>query len=45
MIHTVNERLAYAIDPAKMQNKALVSSFGCDLATAAAEMLLCKREY
>jgi hypothetical protein len=45
VIHTVNERLAYAIDPSKTQNKALVSSYGCDPATAAAEMLLCKREY
>ena len=45
VIHTVNERLAYAIDPSKTQNKALVSSFGCDSATAAAEMILCKREY
>ncbi|MHB8964281.1 MAG: relaxase/mobilization nuclease domain-containing protein, partial [Saccharofermentanales bacterium] len=45
VIHTVNERLAYAIDPSKTQNKVLVSSYGCDPATAAAEMLLCKREY
>lgn len=45
VIHTVNERLAYTINPSKTQNKALVSSYGCDPATAAAEMLLCKREY
>ena len=26
VIHTVNKRLAYAIDPSKTQNKTLVSS-------------------
>ena len=42
---TVHDRLAYAVNPAKTKNKLLVSAYGCDPSTAAAEMLLCKREY
>lgn len=43
--YTVHERLDYAMNPAKTRGGELVSSYGCDKATAAAEMLLCQKEY
>ncbi len=43
--NTVHERIAYAANPDKTNNGNYISAFGCDLAMAAAEMLLCKREY
>lgn len=42
---TVHTRIRYAINPDKTNQGNLVSSFGCDPKTAAAEMLLCKRQY
>ena len=42
---TVHTRTRYAINPDKTNQGNLVSSFGCDPKTAAAEMLLCKRQY
>lgn len=42
---TVHERLAYAMNPDKTEKGTLVSAFGCDSATAAAEMLLCKKQH
>lgn len=42
---TVHGRIRYAINPKKTNDGSLVKSFGCDPKTAAAEMLLCKREY
>lgn len=43
--HTVHMRIRYAINPKKTDNGTFVKSFGCDPKTAAAEMLLCKRQY
>lgn len=43
--YTVHERLDYAMNPAKTRGCELVSSYGCDKATAAAEMLLYQKEY
>jgi hypothetical protein len=42
---TVHTRIRYAINPDKTNQGNLVSSFGCDPKSAAAEMLLCKRQY
>lgn len=43
--YTVHERLDYAMNPAKTRSGELVIAHGCDKATAAAEMLLTKRNY
>lgn len=43
--YTVHERLDYAMNPAKTRGGELVTAYGCDKATAAAEMLLTKRNY
>jgi type IV secretory pathway VirD2 relaxase len=43
--YTVQERIAYAINPDKTNNGEYVSAFGCDPVTAAAEMLLCKKQF
>lgn len=43
--HTVHQRISYAVNPKKTNGGELVSAYGCDPATAAAEMLLCKRQY
>lgn len=43
--YTIHERLDYAMNPAKTRGGELVMSYGCDKATAAAEMLLTKRNY
>lgn len=43
--YTVQERIAYAVNPDKSNNMEYVSAFGCDPATASAEMLLCKKQY
>ncbi len=43
--HTVHERLSYAINPEKTNNRQLVKGYGCEPETAAGEMLLCKKEY
>ena len=43
--YTVHERLDYAMNPAKTRGGELVMAYGCDKATAAAEMLLTKRNY
>ncbi len=45
MAHTVQERLAYAMNPEKTNKGLLISAFGCDPATAVAEMLLCKKQH
>lgn len=42
---TVHDRIAYAVNPAKTDHGQWVIGYGCDPATAAAEMLLTKREY
>lgn len=42
---TIRERIAYAVNPAKTDHGQWVIGYGCDPATAAAEMLLTKREY
>ncbi len=42
---TIRERIAYAVNPAKTDHGQWVIAYGCDPATAAAEMLLTKREY
>ena len=42
---TIHDRIAYAVNPAKTDHGQWVIGFGCDPATAAAEMLLTKREY
>ncbi len=42
---TIRDRIAYAVNPAKTDHGQLVIAYGCDPATAAAEMLLTKREY
>lgn len=42
--YTVHERLDYAMNPAKTRGGKLVSFYGCDKATAAAEILLCQKE-
>lgn len=42
---TVNERLNYAMNPDKTQEQTLVTAYGCDAKTAAAEMLLCKASH
>lgn len=39
------ERVAYILNPAKTDGGRLVSANGCDPATAAAEMLLTRRQY
>lgn len=39
------DRIAYAVNPAKTDHGQWVITYGCDPATAAAEMLLTKREY
>lgn len=39
------ERVAYILNPAKTDGGRLVSAHGCDPATAAAEMLLTRRQY
>jgi len=43
--YTVHERLDYAMNPDKTRGGELVISYGCDKVTAAAEMLLTKRNY
>ena len=43
--YTVHERLDYAMNPAKTRGGELVMAHGCDASTAAAEMLLTKRNY
>ena len=42
---TIHDRIAYAVNPAKTDHGQWVIAYGCDPATAAAEMLLTKREY
>jgi len=42
---TIRDRIAYAVNPAKTDHDQWVIGYGCDPATAAAEMLLTKREY
>ncbi len=42
---TIQKRLGYTMDQAKTDHGVLIASFGCDPKTAAAEMLLCKRQY
>lgn len=42
---TIHDRIAYAVNPAKTDHGQWVFAYGCDPATAAAEMLLTKREY
>ena len=42
---TIHDRIAYAVNPAKTDHGQWVTAYGCDPATAAAEMLLTKREY
>lgn len=42
---TIYDRIAYAMNPAKTDHGQWVIAYGCDPATAAAEMLLTKREY
>ena len=42
---TIHDRIAYAVNPAKTDHGQWVIAYGCDPATAAAEMLLSKREY
>jgi len=42
---TIHDRIAYAVNPAKTDHGQWVTAYGCDSATAAAEMLLSKREY
>lgn len=42
---TIYDRIAYAVNPAKTDHDQWVIGYGCDPATAAAEMLLTKREY
>lgn len=42
---TIQDRIAYAVNPAKTDHGQWVIGYGCDPATAAAEMLLTKREY
>ena len=42
---TIRDRIAYAVNPAKTAHGQWVIAYGCDPATAAAEMLLSKREY
>jgi len=42
---TIHDRIAYAMNPAKTDRGQWVIGYGCDPATAAAEMLLTKREY
>ncbi len=41
----IHDRIAYAVNPAKTDHGQWVIGYGCDPATAAAEMLLSKREY
>lgn len=41
----IQDRIAYAINPAKTSHGQWVIGYGCDSATAAVEMLLTKREY
>ena len=43
--YTVHERLDYALNPNKTRDGELVTAYGCDLATAANEMMLTKYEY
>lgn len=43
--YTVHKRINYAINPAKTLCGELVTTYGCDPATAANEMLLTKRAY
>lgn len=43
--YTVHERLDYTTNPAKTRGGELVMAHGCDASTAAAEMLLTKRNY
>ena len=45
VVYTVHERLDYAMNPRKTRDGALLMAYGCDLATAANEMLLTKKEY
>ena len=42
---TIHDRIAYAVNPAKTDHGQWIMAYGCDPATAAAEMLLTKREY
>ncbi len=42
---TIHDRIAYAMNPAKTDHGQWVTTYGCDPAIAAAEMLLTKREY
>ena len=42
---TIHDRIAYAVNPAKTDHGQWVIGYSCDPATAAAEMLLTKREY
>lgn len=42
---SLTERVAYILNPAKTDGGRLVSAHGCDPATAAAEMLLSRRQY
>mgnify|MGYP000860164352 FL=1 len=42
---TIRDRIAYAVNPAKTDHGQWVIAYGCDPTTAAAEMLLTKREY
>lgn len=41
----IHDRIAYAVNPAKTDHGQWVIAYGCDPATAVAEMLLTKREY
>lgn len=42
---TIHDRIAYTVNPAKTDHGQWVIGYGCDPATAAAEMMLTKREY
>lgn len=42
---SLSERVAYILNPTKTDGGRLVSTHGCDPATAAAEMLLTRRQY
>lgn len=42
---SLSERVAYILNPTKTDGGRLVSAHGCDPATAAAEMLLTRRQY
>lgn len=42
---TIHDRIAYAVNPSKTDHGQWVICYGCDPSTAAAEILLTKREY